>query len=590
MPNPGQEDQDGDAVGDVCDNWPTTANADQLDTDLDDVGDVGDNCPLTPNADQTDTDGDGVGDACDNCLTVVNPDQTDYSDLDGIGNACDPDDDNDGLTDAEELSADPPTNPVLSDTDGDGEGDATDVFPHDPNEWADTDGDDVGDNSDNCVNIANADQLDSDLDGVGDVCDNCPTVYNPDQNDTDGTLEGAVSYWKFDEGSGTTASDSVGGNDGILYDADATNADGDTPPQWTSGQVGSALSFDGVDDYVEIPYDPSFNLSSFTLQAWVKFTQNDTYARIISRPSGGNPTDGYSFFVLGNAWGKLYGGVQGEGQAYSVSVSTSPFTFADDNWHLATFVRDVEANNISIYVDGVLYGSYPDSSPGDMEHNYQGIIIGSYDGSTDFFEGLIDEVAIYNRALSAEEIQQHYQNGLAGFGYASDGIGDACDNCPTTANPDQADEDSDGIGDACDNCPYTYNPLQEDADGDGVGDVCEILVGAFGRSPGSVKLGDELGIWVSLDAASDSWFTVYYKIYYPESTILVEDGYGMPVLEEGINGPTKTKAFEDITAGDGYYPEKKYRVVVYARYYPNYPDTLIYEDMLAGERYFNVRG
>lgn len=150
------------------------------------------------------------------------------------------------------------------------------------------------------------------------------------------------------------------------------------------------------------------------------------------------------------------------------------------------------------------------------------------------------------------------------------------------------DSDGDGIPDAMDNCPHVYNPDQQDSDGDGIGDACEMLVGAYGRSPGSVKLGDELGVWVSLDAIVDSWFTVYYKIYYPNGT-LVEDDYGTPVLEEAGKGPTKAKALEDVTVLEGYYPDKKYRVDIYARYYPLHPLTLIYIDMFAGERYFNVR-
>jgi DNA/RNA endonuclease G (NUC1) len=54
-----------------------------------------------------------------------------------------------------------------------------------------------------------------------------------------------------------------------------------------------------------------------------------------------------------------------------------------------------------------------------------------------------------------------------------DGVTDANDNCPSTANPDQADSDSDGIGDVCDNCPFAANSNQADDDGDGIGNPCD---------------------------------------------------------------------------------------------------------------------
>ncbi|MFN2510080.1 MAG: thrombospondin type 3 repeat-containing protein [Pyrinomonadaceae bacterium] len=138
-----------------------------------------------------DQDNDGVIDADDNCPTVANPDQAN-NDGDAFGDVCDPDDDNDGQSDADEAAcgSDPLNASSKSmDTDGDNNPDCVDP---------DDDNDGVVDASDNCPFVSNADQTDTDSDGLGNSCDsdddndgvldgsdNCPLTPNPNQEDFD---------------------------------------------------------------------------------------------------------------------------------------------------------------------------------------------------------------------------------------------------------------------------------------------------------------------------------------------------------------------------------------------------------------------
>lgn len=154
--------------------------------------DLDSDTPPTPTAADlaADSDGDLVDDALDNCPAAHNESQAN-SDSDELGNACDSDDDNDGVRDADD---DFPLDPDESiDTDGDGVGDNADEdddndgvpddsddFPLDETEQVDTDSDGMGDMVD----------VDDDADQVPDQDDNCPLVANPDQEDSDGDGSG----------------------------------------------------------------------------------------------------------------------------------------------------------------------------------------------------------------------------------------------------------------------------------------------------------------------------------------------------------------------------------------------------------------
>ena len=225
-----------------------------------------------------------------------------------------------------------------------------------------------------------------------------------------------VGYWKFDDASGTVANDSSGnGNNGTLMSMD--NAD------WVSGQVSGALDFAGSDNYVTIPDIPDYSLSSMTVSLWAK--DDDGIIKdngLITKYGGGQPYEWGFYFDASSLYFTIISDVNTIyiGRKDNITRSTP----TDTNWHHYAAVWDGGLTNgaIKLYIDGVrvddfdhgggvgFAGIADTASEISIGHRYS-----STDGINDKqWDGLIDEVGLYDRALSETEILEQYNRGLAG--------------------------------------------------------------------------------------------------------------------------------------------------------------------------------
>jgi len=203
---------------------------------------------------------------------------------------------------------------------------------------------------------------------------------------------GLVGYWNLDQNTGTTATDSSGfNNPGTIH--------GTFP---VDGKINGARFFDGVDDYVDCGNSETLDpTQEATIEAWVKFDIKPSDAghtmEIASRSGGGTDLDlqaeddnRIKFFI-------------GPG-APNVAVSTTQVEI--DKWyHVAATYQG--GNNIKIYINSVLENTKPIAITRNPNPNI--FSIGqSMKWPGRFFEGAIDEVKIFNRALSEEEIEAEY--------------------------------------------------------------------------------------------------------------------------------------------------------------------------------------
>lgn len=226
------------------------------------------------------------------------------------------------------------------------------------------------------------------------------------------SVDDMISYWRFDEPAGDIVCDSVGYNYGIIGN----------DPQRVAGIVNGAMRFDGVDDYVEVADDASLDLgtSDFSIVSWVKLNPNPScnkHAFVVKRQVG-PPWPGYSLFYnldLSELRGQLDFGWP-SGPVYE--HTTVDAGVVAGSWCHVVWAVDRTNSKSYMYVNGSPTAESPDTiTANGSTDNSAPLYIGAGLGTTTaMLDGVIDEVAIYSRVLTSEEIQENYENGLGGMG------------------------------------------------------------------------------------------------------------------------------------------------------------------------------
>jgi hypothetical protein len=361
--------------------------------------------------------------------------------------------------------------------------------------------------------------------------------------------DGLIIHYAMDENGGTTLVDSAPpANTGTIYGA----------PTWVPGVHDHALYFHGASDYVRSPDDYCLDVqSALTIALWVKPEQLATQDMVkkavkdtvdgyeITLATGsGSPSPNKVFFRLNDAT---------SGNTYRVASTTNYPTDGNTWIHVA---GTYDGTTMRIYYNGALQGSV--AGPPAINTNNEPLRVGQNDASR-FFKGAMDDVRVYNRALSGEEIA-----GLAALPptptptetytpmptetytptptetytpmptetYTPTPTETPVPTPTPTATLCSGDTDCDGIPDAVDNCPMVYNPDQKNSDS-GARPAGPQIPGSWASNPATDKLGDACDPDDDNDGLPDA---LEFDDHCPYRTVADSDGDGAVDGYEVANG------------------------------------------------------
>jgi hypothetical protein len=225
-----------------------------------------------------------------------------------------------------------------------------------------------------------------------DAVPNYSGYSNTASQTTPAASQGLRAAYAMSEGSGatTTADGSGNGNTGTL-----TNG-----PLWVTGKYGNGLSFDGVNDFVQMADSATLDLAGIgTIEAWVKLDTLNRWHGVIAK--GNQNNDARHNYALEVTTANRVRCILSTGTGNnSIFLDSQSTVSANQFFHLAC---TWDGTTVRLYIDGVLNASraqtltpVPNTSP---------LFVGVFGGNSDRLDGVIDEVRIYDRALTATEIQ-----------------------------------------------------------------------------------------------------------------------------------------------------------------------------------------
>jgi hypothetical protein len=212
-------------------------------------------------------------------------------------------------------------------------------------------------------------------------------------NGTGSSSSSLIAWWKFDEGSGTMISDSAGTSNGTAYSSDYS---------WVTGHIGPyAGHLANNDGYVGVGSSSVLALTgNMTISAWAQFSGSQQNEVFVWRGSGN-----YNYFlgIPSGASNKV---------AFCIHVSggnacaQSSSTYNDGTWHLYSGVFN--GSNVLLYVDGSLAVTGSSTAGPIIDPSSNSLYLGANDTADDNLVGSIDDVRIYNSALTATQVQNIY--------------------------------------------------------------------------------------------------------------------------------------------------------------------------------------